>query len=60
MEEDNPVKKLTFQKSFWSRRKGRPKLRWICDFHVTVFCEISSSHGGEYDVQSCFLGYTAV
>jgi hypothetical protein len=38
MEEDNPVKKLTFQKSFGSRRKGRPKLRWICDFHVTVFC----------------------
>jgi hypothetical protein len=24
------------------------------------FCEISSSHGGEYDVQSCLLGYTAV
>jgi hypothetical protein len=23
-------------------------------------CEISSSHGGEYDVQSCFLRYTAV
>jgi hypothetical protein len=23
-------------------------------------CEISSSHGGEYDVQSCLLGYTAV
>jgi hypothetical protein len=22
--------------------------------------EISSSHGGEYDVQSCLLGYTAV
>jgi hypothetical protein len=22
-------------------------------------CEISSSHGGEYDVQSCLLGYTA-
>jgi hypothetical protein len=21
-------------------------------------CEISSSHGGEYDVQSCLLGYT--
>jgi hypothetical protein len=24
------------------------------------WCEISSSHGGEYDVQSCLLGYTAV
>jgi hypothetical protein len=23
-------------------------------------CEISSSHGGEYDVQSCLLGYTAM
>jgi hypothetical protein len=23
-------------------------------------CEISSSHSGEYDVQSCLLGYTAV
>jgi hypothetical protein len=23
-------------------------------------CEISGSHGGEYDVQNCFLGYTAV
>jgi hypothetical protein len=22
--------------------------------------EVSSSHGGEYDVQSCLLGYTAV
>jgi hypothetical protein len=22
--------------------------------------EISSSHGGEYDVQSCLLGYTAM
>jgi hypothetical protein len=22
--------------------------------------EISSSHGSEYDVQSCLLGYTAV
>jgi hypothetical protein len=25
-----------------------------------VLCEISSSHGGEYDVQSCLLGCTAV
>jgi hypothetical protein len=25
-----------------------------------IFCEISSSHGGEYDVQSCLLGCTAV
>jgi hypothetical protein len=27
------------------------------DFRV-VDCEISSSHGGEYDVQSCLLGCT--
>jgi hypothetical protein len=25
-----------------------------------LLCEISSSHGGEYDVQSCLLGYTAM
>jgi hypothetical protein len=24
-----------------------------------MVCEISSSHGGEYDVQNCLLGYTA-
>jgi hypothetical protein len=23
-------------------------------------CEISSSHGGKYEVQNCLLGYTAV
>jgi hypothetical protein len=27
---------------------------------LILICEISSSHGGEYDVQSCLLGYTAV
>jgi hypothetical protein len=26
----------------------------------STLCEISSSHGGEYDVQSCLLGCTAV
>jgi hypothetical protein len=25
-----------------------------------LYCEISSSHCGEYDVQSCLLGCTAV
>jgi hypothetical protein len=25
-----------------------------------ITSEISSSHGGEYDVHSCLLGYTAV
>jgi hypothetical protein len=28
--------------------------------HLYLSCEISSSHGGEYDVQSCLLGCTAV
>jgi hypothetical protein len=28
--------------------------------NINLPCEISSSHGGEYDVQSCLLGYTAV
>jgi hypothetical protein len=28
--------------------------------NTNMTCEISSSHGGEYDVQSCLLGYTAV
>jgi hypothetical protein len=27
---------------------------------LLLTCEISSPHGGEYDVQSCLLGYTAV
>jgi hypothetical protein len=31
----------------------------VC-FVLLFFCEISSSHGGEYDVQSCLLGCTAV
>jgi hypothetical protein len=38
--------------SFQTQRPGAGENR--------VFCEISSSHGGEYDVQSCLLGYTAV
>jgi hypothetical protein len=29
-------------------------------FNLDIFCEISSSHGGEYDVQNCLLGFTAV
>jgi hypothetical protein len=31
----------------------------FCSFVNLEICEISSSHGGEYDVQSCLLGYTA-
>jgi hypothetical protein len=30
------------------------------DDDEVIPCEISSSHGGEYDVQSYLLGYTAV
>jgi hypothetical protein len=30
------------------------------DPNITWACEISSSHGSEYDVQSCLLGCTAV
>ncbi|PSN33292.1 hypothetical protein C0J52_21154 [Blattella germanica] len=29
MEEDNPVRKLTFLKPEGSRKVGRPKLRWM-------------------------------
>jgi hypothetical protein len=29
-----------------------------CHAACNGICEISSSHGGEYDVQSCLLGYT--
>jgi hypothetical protein len=29
-------------------------------FNILGLCEISSSHGGEYDVQNCLLGCTAV
>jgi hypothetical protein len=28
------------------------------DIENRITCEISSSHGGAYDVQSCLLGYT--
>jgi hypothetical protein len=31
-----------------------------CMTELMLKREISSSHGGEYDVQSCLLGYTAV
>jgi hypothetical protein len=48
-----PSPDLDFRKLSHSlRTKGR-----LVNF---ILCEISSSHGGEYDVQSCLLGYTAV
>jgi hypothetical protein len=39
---------------------GREDVYFRTSEKHTVPCEISSSHGGEYDVQSCLLGYTAV
>jgi hypothetical protein len=30
------------------------------DFSKYYLCEISSSHGGEYDIQNCLLGCTAM
>jgi hypothetical protein len=36
------------------------KCRSMKIYNFYLKCEISSSHGGEYDVQSCLLGYTAV
>jgi hypothetical protein len=27
---------------------------------LIIICEISSSHGGEYDVQNCLLGYIII
>jgi hypothetical protein len=32
---------------------------WL-ELRERFLCEISSSHGGEYDVQNCLLGCTAV
>jgi hypothetical protein len=32
----------------------------LTSLQIKESCETSSSHGGEYDVQSCLLGYTAV
>jgi hypothetical protein len=57
-------------KSF--RKQSLGGTRWKCERNIkqtlylvavdglVVACEISSFHGGEYDVQSCILGYTAV
>jgi hypothetical protein len=45
------------------RADSRSAYQGIIRFYVGLYrvqrCEISSSHGGEYDVQSCLLGYTA-
>jgi hypothetical protein len=53
----------------WKERNGiklwwRPRPKLSCRANerekTRIICEISSSHGGEYDVQNCLLGYTAV
>jgi hypothetical protein len=36
LERRNIMKKVTFQKPFGSRRKGRPKLRWIDDIEADL------------------------
>jgi hypothetical protein len=41
----------------WNLKKIESKI-YISE--VLSRCEISSSHGGWYDVQNCLLGYTAV
>jgi uridine kinase len=48
---------------FYSKRLIRLVIEYalsLLPFKVSYTCEISSSHGGEYDVQSCLLGCTAV
>jgi hypothetical protein len=43
------------------RQPSGPNILLRNQFSNTLsLCEISSSHGGEYDVQSCLLGCTAV
>jgi hypothetical protein len=61
-------KLLATEMDFWriSARKSRKEkvrnvtIREIMEAgkNILEVCEISSSHGGEYDVQSCLLGFT--
>jgi hypothetical protein len=44
----------------YGKRHIYAKSNWNTLYSAVGLCEISSSHGGEYDVQSCLLGYTAV
>jgi hypothetical protein len=48
--------------SFEFKRILKAYTKYIYLIFVTLIyvCEISSSHGDEYDVQSCLLGCTAV
>jgi hypothetical protein len=48
-----------------TRKSILSSIQVVNNGHVQVseyayICEISSSHGGEYDVQSCLLGCTAM
>jgi hypothetical protein len=36
VEEDDPAKKLAFQKPFRSGKMGWPKLQWVDDIEVTL------------------------
>jgi hypothetical protein len=57
----NKIQKLEKEAALGSPRATRRERKIVSDqtIHVPP-CEISSSHGGEYDVQSCLLGCTAV
>jgi hypothetical protein len=55
-EEDNPVKKLTFQKHFGSRRKGRPKLRWIDVVEASGRERMEKKDVGEGRIEECAGG----
>jgi hypothetical protein len=48
------IKKCGFEDTF----NGMTSLQNFTNIYQ--LCEISSSHGGEYDVQNCLLGCTAV
>jgi hypothetical protein len=52
MKESNPYFKENARLSYY-------KDKFVKTVYGNNPCEISSSHGGEYDVQSCLLGYTA-
>jgi hypothetical protein len=38
----------------------RPVSLLVCSRTSTLLCEVSSSHGGKYDVQNCLVGCTAI
>jgi hypothetical protein len=56
----NPAREphVALARHWWVCRKIPLIIFGYWDYNIV--CEISSSHGGEYDVQSFLLGYTAV